>query len=104
PHPACLRSRAGGGGLGPLGRAALPRLPHHPERPLAHLRSRMTGTAFPPAPGMPRMRAIVYRENGPADVLRLVERTIPEPGHGEVRVRVHVSGVNPTDWKSRAGT
>lgn len=50
------------------------------------------------------MRAIVYRENGPADVLRLVERTIPEPGHGEVRVRVHVSGVNPTDWKSRAGT
>lgn len=27
----------------------------------------------------------------------------PEPGPGEVRVRVHVSGVNPTDWKSRSG-
>src|SRR6478752_5359818 len=26
------------------------------------------------------------------------------PGAGEVRVRVHRSGVNPTDWKSRRGT
>jgi NADPH2:quinone reductase len=30
-----------------------------------------------------------------------VER--PEPGPGEVRVRVEFSGVNPTDWKSRSG-
>ena len=29
--------------------------------------------------------------------------TCPEPGAGEVRVRVVVSGVNPTDWKARAG-
>jgi NADPH:quinone reductase len=50
------------------------------------------------------MRAVVYRENGPSSVLRLVERPMPEPEPGEVRVRVHVSGVNPTDWKSRAGT
>ncbi len=27
----------------------------------------------------------------------------PSPGPGEVRVRLHVAGVNPTDWKSRAG-
>lgn len=47
------------------------------------------------------MRAIVYSEPGGPDVLRLVERTVPEPGPGEVRVRVAVSGVNPTDWKSR---
>jgi NADPH2:quinone reductase len=33
-----------------------------------------------------------------------VERPIPEPGEGEVRIRVLVSGVNPTDWKSRSGT
>lgn len=26
---------------------------------------------------------------------------MPEPGPDEVRVRVHVSGVNPTDWRSR---
>ena len=49
------------------------------------------------------MRAVVYREPGSSDVLRLEERTPREPGPGEVRVRVHVSGVNPTDWKSRQG-
>jgi NADPH2:quinone reductase len=27
----------------------------------------------------------------------------PEPGPGQVRVRIEVSGVNPTDWKSRGG-
>ena len=41
---------------------------------------------------------------GPADVMELQERQIPEPAAGEVRVRVIRSGVNPTDWKSRAGS
>jgi NADPH2:quinone reductase len=36
-------------------------------------------------------------------MLRVVERAIPEPGPGEVRVAVAVSGVNPTDWKARHG-
>jgi NADPH2:quinone reductase len=49
------------------------------------------------------MRAIVYTETGTPDVLHLVERDIPDPAAGEVRVRVVVSGVNPTDWKSRSG-
>lgn len=49
------------------------------------------------------VRAVVYTENGPADVLRLIDRAMTAPGGGEVRVRVHRSGVNPTDWKSRAG-
>ncbi len=47
------------------------------------------------------MRAISYTESGGPDVLRLVDRPVPEPGPGEVRVRVAFSGVNPTDWKSR---
>lgn len=47
------------------------------------------------------MKAIVYTQPGGPEVLELVERPVPEPGAGEVRVRVHVSGVNPTDWKSR---
>ena len=34
-------------------------------------------------------------------MLRLVDRPEPTPAPGEVRVRVHVSGVNPTDWKAR---
>ncbi|MBB6629484.1 NADPH:quinone reductase [Nocardioides sp. KIGAM211] len=49
------------------------------------------------------MRAVVYSETGPSSVLRLVERDLPEPGPGEVRVRVVRAGVNPTDWKFRAG-
>jgi NADPH:quinone reductase len=49
------------------------------------------------------MKAIVYTRTGDSDVLELVERPVPEPGHGEVLVRVALSGVNPTDWKSRSG-
>ncbi|HEU5128234.1 MAG TPA: NADPH:quinone reductase [Glycomyces sp.] len=49
------------------------------------------------------MKAIIYSEHGGPEVLRLVERDLPEPGPGEVRVRIAVSGVNPTDWKTRAG-
>lgn len=47
------------------------------------------------------MRAIVYERAGGPEVLQLVERPEPEPAAGEVLVRVAVSGVNPTDWKSR---
>ncbi len=49
------------------------------------------------------MRAVVYTESGDSSVLELVEREAPEPGPGEVRVRVVRAGVNPTDWKFRAG-
>jgi NADPH:quinone reductase len=48
------------------------------------------------------MRAVVYSETGPSSVLRAVEREVPEPGPGEVRVRLARAGVNPTDWKFRA--
>jgi NADPH2:quinone reductase len=49
------------------------------------------------------MKSIVYTRHGSADVLRLEERELPEPAAGEVRVRIVVSGVNPTDWKKRVG-
>jgi NADPH2:quinone reductase len=49
------------------------------------------------------MKAIIYRANGGPDVLRLVDRDLPAPGAGEVRVRVAVSGVNPADWQARSG-
>lgn len=49
------------------------------------------------------MKAIVYSTPGASDVLSLVDRETVPPGPGEVRVRIAVSGVNPTDWKSRAG-
>ncbi|MCD4526076.1 NADPH:quinone reductase [Nocardioides sp. cx-173] len=47
------------------------------------------------------MRAVVYTETGPSSVLHLVDRPVPEPGPGEVRVRLVRAGVNPTDWKFR---
>lgn len=46
---------------------------------------------------------MVYSQTGDPSVVALVDRDIPEPGPGEVRVKIVVSGVNPTDWKSRAG-
>jgi NADPH:quinone reductase len=49
------------------------------------------------------MRAVTYTRPGDSSVLELVERPTPEPGAGEIRIRVLVSGVNPTDWKSRSG-
>ena len=48
------------------------------------------------------MRAVFYEANGPArDVLRVEEVETPNPGAGEVRVRLRTSGVNPSDVKSR---
>jgi NADPH:quinone reductase len=50
------------------------------------------------------MRAALYDRYGPAsEVLRVAEIDTPDPGPGQVRVRVELSGINPTDWKSRAG-
>ncbi|MGW5423699.1 NADP-dependent oxidoreductase [Streptomyces sp. NPDC003943] len=50
------------------------------------------------------MEAIVYEEFGGADVLRHETGVaVPEPGPGEVRVKVAAVGVNPVDWKRRYG-
>jgi NADPH2:quinone reductase len=47
--------------------------------------------------------AVQYDRTGPSSVLTLRERAVTEPGEGQVRVRIEVAGVNPTDWKARAG-
>lgn len=54
---------------------------------------------------MPRhtMRAIRVYEHGGPEVLRYDEVPTPEPGPGEVLVRVHAVGVNPPDWYLRGG-
>jgi NADPH2:quinone reductase len=50
------------------------------------------------------MRAAYYEKNGPArEVLQLGEVETPQPGPGEVRVKLAVSGVNPSDVKARSG-
>ncbi|WP_187369632.1 NADP-dependent oxidoreductase [Fodinicola acaciae] len=49
------------------------------------------------------MRAISQRTFGGPEVLELVEKDRPEPGAGEVLVRVEAAGVNPADYKIRSG-
>lgn len=50
------------------------------------------------------MKAAWYEGNGPArDVLKVGDLPEPRLAAGEVLVRVHASGVNPSDVKSRAG-
>jgi len=50
------------------------------------------------------MKAAFYTRQGPAaEVFQYGDQPTPEPGDGEVRVRLVTSGVNPSDWKVRAG-
>lgn len=50
------------------------------------------------------MRAAWYQRNGEAgEVLVVGELPTPVPGPGEVRVKIHASGVNPSDVKGRRG-
>ena len=49
------------------------------------------------------MRAVVVREHGEFEVLRLEESPVPEPGAGEVQVRVRASGLNHLDTWVRRG-
>lgn len=50
------------------------------------------------------MRAVWYDEQGPAsEVLQVGELPTPQPGPGEVRVRLSYTGVSPGDTKKRRG-
>jgi NADPH2:quinone reductase len=49
------------------------------------------------------MQCVEIPEFGPPAVLRLVQRLLPQPGPGQVLVRVHAAGVNRPDCLQRAG-
>lgn len=49
------------------------------------------------------MRAMTIREFGSADVLLPETIQKPSPGDGEVLVRIRAAGINPIDYKTRAG-
>jgi NADPH:quinone reductase-like Zn-dependent oxidoreductase len=47
--------------------------------------------------------ACVLTAYGPANVLEWKEVPVPEPSEGQIRIKVRVSGVGPTDLKIRRG-
>ena len=49
------------------------------------------------------MQAVRAHDYGAPDVLKLEEVPVPEPGADQVLIRLKAAGVNPVDWKSRAG-
>ncbi len=49
------------------------------------------------------MQAIRYHDYGGPEVLVLEQAPVPQPEAGQVLVRVIAAGVNPADWKMRAG-
>ncbi|MGU7768790.1 NADP-dependent oxidoreductase [Burkholderia sp. MR1-5-21] len=49
------------------------------------------------------MRAMLIDRVGHSDALRLADVPTPEPGPGDVLIRVAYAGVNPADWKCREG-
>ncbi|HBZ43817.1 MAG TPA: NAD(P)H-quinone oxidoreductase [Maritimibacter sp.] len=51
-----------------------------------------------------KMRAVEISEPGGPEVLRLTERPVPTPGHGEILIKLAYAGVNRPDALQRAGS
>jgi NADPH:quinone reductase-like Zn-dependent oxidoreductase len=49
------------------------------------------------------MKAIQFSEYGGPEVVQVVDINAPHAGPGQVRIAVRAAGVNPSDWKRRAG-
>lgn len=54
--------------------------------------------------GEAEMKAVVVEQFGGPEVLQVRERPVPEPGAGEVRVRLAAVGVNPVETYIRSGS
>jgi NADPH:quinone reductase-like Zn-dependent oxidoreductase len=50
-----------------------------------------------------RMKAIVYRQYGSPDVLKLEEVAKPTPAHNELLIKVQAASVNPLEWHFMRG-
>jgi NADPH:quinone reductase-like Zn-dependent oxidoreductase len=49
------------------------------------------------------MKRVEYHRYGGPEELRLEEVALPEPGRGQIRVRIKAAAANPMDWKIRNG-
>ena len=49
------------------------------------------------------MKALMFEEYGPPDVLHVGDLPEPHAGPGQIRIAVRAAGVNPVDWKIRSG-
>ena len=49
------------------------------------------------------VKAARFSRFGGPEVLEIVDLPDPHPGPGQVRIAVRAAGVNPSDWKKRAG-
>jgi len=49
------------------------------------------------------MRAIAVRHHGGPEALEVVDVPVPEPGRGQVRIRVEAAAVNPVDIATAKG-
>lgn len=49
------------------------------------------------------MRVVGFTEPGGPEVLDVIERPVPSPGEGQLRIRVHAATVNPSDLALRSG-
>jgi NADPH:quinone reductase-like Zn-dependent oxidoreductase len=52
---------------------------------------------------MKTMKAVRIHTYGGPEVLKFEDAPRPEPAPGEVLIKVNAAGVNPIDWKIRAG-
>ncbi|NCO86136.1 MAG: NAD(P)-dependent alcohol dehydrogenase [Rhodobacterales bacterium] len=50
------------------------------------------------------MKAAVVTRYGPPEVVRIADLPMPQPGPGEVLIRIHASTVASGDWRLRSGT
>jgi len=50
------------------------------------------------------MKAAIYTQYGPPDVIRIMDVDTPVPAEAEVLIRIHAAAVNPLDWHFLRGT